>query len=1166
MTERYIGSGRQREGGFPVTHKQDFLAHTDGGDWRHTANHLDLSSPISGLNATTVQEALEIIQGIISSTGSGFCSIGDGYQSFGSYNVGVSTTLEECFESAFNDLRLISGGVILVMSGNYQLTTTVSIPPGITIMGEIGGTMISGVMSNAPMFTVQAAVLSRNIGGNSGSGVIPLSVGSNSEKVKFYNLMLADNLEGSSATMTSVPMISVQKSANFEAERVSFLGKINNGSVLNRLKTSQAVATTSGGITGTSIVLKECFADGIKQLLVNSSSAGNADFIAISNCKVRWFGAESSGYSNSADSAIFSTLCNTSILNSYFVGSGTHTRTVCSFNSTGGSTSNIRVIISGISGTGLSTATGNLIDNQSGTTFQGTLTGNNWASNINSPWYLVVGGADGLNPAGDIYGPNAINYIINLARQSLFEGTVIVNPGTYSVTASATSTENWGNIKIIGNKKGNVYPVFEMDISSTTTDQLGNRFLVLGNHIESINFSSIGSTFNSIRPTFSATTSSTQDVGLTLTVKDCLFKDVSCNLMPLGASQFVDHNGTSVEAVVNFENLYFTQSGNYSNNLSLCCPCPNAINFKNVYFEGFGFALSIGAGYSSDYDCVSPIITFDNVVGAFTNGTVEDAFSISGYSSLVNTITVVNTTAKMFVKNSKFYVSDTFANRTNYVGATKLSTNTYNALIFINCESLSVCNSLINAPNQVYVASSVNYAVTGLKISCTGNITLINNEFYYGACPLYLYGTYASDTIINNIIIDSNKFISTVSRSNYLIYTNLVNASSSFVDTLQLSNNIFKHGGCSAEAEVADGDVEGIGSIVNITARGFDVSAYGNNIYGELYPGVYSSKASLFINTYEANGGNTSLTTKANIYENVIFTIGGVVTSSANDSTSCCNVRSTFVKVQDNVFQFSSKNILDANFSGCLVVDGRKLNDGGIGLVSGNTFSRADILGDLEDLNQGYIKILSSTTITGSITGNVFDSPFFIGGDTNLVKDDTAVGDNWTYNNNKNQTEIINIRGNVGVFGIRSPAETNYTLVGPTASNSFIAFNSAAATEHVMFHLVNTGTETVFKWSVSLNDILPIGAYVTYIQISFDVSANLTTTSTASINVFNNGSLIGNTSGTVTTSGLSLTQAFTSNEVPANPESSCSIDINWNANSSAGRVCTLTALQITYRV
>ena len=260
----FTGSGRQKEGGELATRKQDFNAHYQGNGFRHTAPNIDMSPPIPSLGGATVQQTLEQITTLISSNGTGFISIGnaDGY-GIGTYNMNTvdTPTLANAFTAAFADDRLQNGGIILVLAGTYILTTPVTVPPGITIIGEVGGTLIIGEMTEQSMFIVSSAVKDFRIGGDSGSGTIPLSVGSNVEKVKFFNLMLSDNLNGTAAsggtTMATVPIIALSNAANLELERVSFIGRINNGAVANRPKTYSAVSTVSGGSTGTTLTVKD---------------------------------------------------------------------------------------------------------------------------------------------------------------------------------------------------------------------------------------------------------------------------------------------------------------------------------------------------------------------------------------------------------------------------------------------------------------------------------------------------------------------------------------------------------------------------------------------------------------------------------------------------------------------------------------------------------------------------------------------------------------------------------------------------------------------------------------------------------------------------------------------------------------------------------------------
>ena len=96
MTSRFIGSGRPIEGGLLATAKQDFKAHVEGGDWRHTADQIDLNYSIG--TALTVQDALDNISSDLDNISSDQVFIpilkNGGFEE-GSSTIPVSTTLLE---------------------------------------------------------------------------------------------------------------------------------------------------------------------------------------------------------------------------------------------------------------------------------------------------------------------------------------------------------------------------------------------------------------------------------------------------------------------------------------------------------------------------------------------------------------------------------------------------------------------------------------------------------------------------------------------------------------------------------------------------------------------------------------------------------------------------------------------------------------------------------------------------------------------------------------------------------------------------------------------------------------------------------------------------------------------------------------------------------------
>src|SRR5690606_19256027 len=115
MTTRYIGSDRLKEGGFLATHKQDFNAHVDGGDYQHEASHIVMNPELSDnrMKGATVQETLEKMHDVINSS-TILVTVGHA-DNKGDYNIDdFNDSLKETLETAFADSTLSNGGVVLI--------------------------------------------------------------------------------------------------------------------------------------------------------------------------------------------------------------------------------------------------------------------------------------------------------------------------------------------------------------------------------------------------------------------------------------------------------------------------------------------------------------------------------------------------------------------------------------------------------------------------------------------------------------------------------------------------------------------------------------------------------------------------------------------------------------------------------------------------------------------------------------------------------------------------------------------------------------------------------------------------------------------------------------------------------------------------------------------
>lgn len=1098
----FTGSGRQKEGGELATRKQDFNAHYQGNGFRHTAPNIDMSPVIPSLGGATVQETLEQITTLISSNGTGFISIGnaDGY-AIGTYNMNTvaTPTLANAFNAAFADDRLQNGGIILVLAGTYVLTTSVTVPPGITIIGEVGGTLIIGEMTEQSMFIISSTAKDVRIGGNSGSGTIPLSVGSNVEKVKFFNLMLSDNLNGTVATggtsMATVPMIALNNAANLELERVSFIGRINDGAIANRPKTSSAVSSTSGGSTGTTLTVKDCFFDGLRNAIQFIPQLGDKDYLTVTGCKARTFGTE--GFAVIAfNSFIFASLCNMNITNNHHVGAGTITNTFLGVTITGGTT-NVNVIVSGNTGSASTASLANLVSNVSGVTFNSVITGNSWGNQLNNPWYVVVGGADGDSPLGDIYGPDAINTIFSFAVNSGLDGTVVINPGTYTVTAGASGTTNFLNLKFIGNKKGKAYPVFNLNITDATTDSLGNKFLTFGNHLESIQFNSITST-QSVRPGFSPTSRTAQSAAHTLTVKDCIFTNTSLNIMDTGVGPFSDVLGNTAKLGINVENCYFRQTGAFSDNVSLVAPRVNYFCLRDSHFTGFGYAANIGTATYTPASITDAEYFLENVTMDLTSFTIDD---VAPGAATIDTYLVIddptNFTAKVYMNNCQVLASSSFSSVTPINAS--LDT-TFTKFIYIRADEVIIDNSNFCGPNQTFDVAAVDYVLPCLYIEPLTTVKVTNSRILSGGLPLQIGGTSAFSSAVGTLrdalIVDNCEIMGVSTSITQTVFDIDVDVTSSFFFSgMHLTNNTFISKNSSNPIQVLHTAVTGATydaqGLVQIYCRAMNVYVAGNQIHGQLRlptTNPYTHFGGLVINTFNSDQGSSTTVSVATVSDNRIqIHANNINTVTAANSSQCLWIRGNVAAVHDNFLNLQNSGAASSSFSGCLNMDMRLIGATGDGVVSGNIFSRTGSTGTDTSLARGYIQIASTNTVRGMIVDNSFNSTTYNGSSIDLLEDNSSDANKWVFERNKNQTVEHFIRACSGVFtnGDNSATFDNQLFVPWLGTDVQVFVNSDAlgvSGDTLQVTSLGTSYNINMRWRVNLYEVLPANVHIVSVQ------------------------------------------------------------------------------------
>lgn len=149
-----------------ATDRYDFQSHLDGEnppgftDFRHTADQIDMVTPVIG-GATNVQNSLANVAAFIASqsgAGQGFVTVGDGYDTWhaadGTTNFdpnipSLDILLNPVFDAITNNTavpagfeRIERGGIIIIKAGTYIVNKTINVPPGIFIVGEGYGTKI----------------------------------------------------------------------------------------------------------------------------------------------------------------------------------------------------------------------------------------------------------------------------------------------------------------------------------------------------------------------------------------------------------------------------------------------------------------------------------------------------------------------------------------------------------------------------------------------------------------------------------------------------------------------------------------------------------------------------------------------------------------------------------------------------------------------------------------------------------------------------------------------------------------------------------------------------------------------------------------------------------------------------------------------------------------
>ena len=690
-----------------TTSRNDFEKHWTGIDFRHEAKNIDTNpiliyAPSLPPHDDSVQGALEALLNLIK-LGSDVYSIGDGNQSSGTLTVGADfATIEECFAAALITLRLSSyGGIILLKCGRYNFADTVILPAGISVFGEIGGTIINSTIDK-PIFSVEECP-------GFATDRAPSIEVDGYRCSKFYNLSFFDNFEQNAAVLTSATscFIEIQQGSNVEIKKCAFFGKYA-GTGTSATTTRQAIWVNSASSSSYNTLLNfhNSTILSIQKALTFEIDTTKTNKLIFSNNRAWCSGVIGAAavedrnviYMNGCDAEF----CNNDITFGFTSAMNQSIDAFVYCNSAPTLLSTL--IMTGNEITAMDTTIVNsnnlfLLPNfpNNGEFLKCVITGNVCpGSNDSNDWYLVVG--DGLSTIGDLNGTKALSYIYNYYKQendftaqaaSHLHGeiTIFVKPGLYELdgTDFDTNTSNFA-FKLIGLPDGGNLPRILLNLNSPAAD---GQFIYLGNHIENISFEAAGTYLYYISPTDLFVKPNVGVVGdpamirpiyvKNILIKNCYFNNCGINISNSASTTDTNFNGT-----VCLDNCFFSMAqtltnATYRTAISVQMPNYNII-IKNCATKDTFYGQILNIEGNSTYknndvlvdncffvdkgtDVVGDgnIIYFTNIRSLlFENNNINLSSLATGVSSnaiikVINTDTPTQEQCRAVIKNNFFY-------------------------------------------------------------------------------------------------------------------------------------------------------------------------------------------------------------------------------------------------------------------------------------------------------------------------------------------------------------------------------------------------------------------------------------------------------------------------------------------------------------------------------
>ena len=779
------------------TYRSDFEDHWKGNNFRHTAENIDMSPPLyfSPVHGSTVQDTMAALLGLIQS-GKDFVSIGDGVQSQGTFSVGGSTpTIESCFTAALANVgTAYYGGIILLKSGFYNFSSTVTIPSGICIIGESGGTIINATTDH-PIFDItQCPTYTINRAHN-----IPPTVGVDGYQItRISNLSFFDNYALNAAVLVTGAtscFIKLEQGSNVEIDKCSFFGKYS-GPGSSTTMTRQAIYLNSVGSSyntilsiKNSVILStqkaltfacdstkynkltfsnnRCLCSGI----IGSLVAADRNIVNFNGCDASFcnndikFGVGPSGDANQSVDSFIYCAADPTYLSSLIVTGNTIKTTQ---NPPEASSHNNLIVFAG-----------------AGLNFKNIIFGNSTPDiNNSNTWYLVVG--DGYSTVGDINGTRALSYIYTYYKQennvadvneSNFHEqiTIFVKSGYYLIdgTSFTTTATNFA-FQLIGLPHDGNLPRIKLSITSPA---VGGQPIYLGAHIENISFEADGSYlyFITIMDTFMRV-----DVPIArqMYVKDIIVKN--CYFYNVGIKQAINNSASlsgEVEGVIRIEQCFFSMQSTFSN-------ATVPIQAFAMYFGLANYKLIVkNCGTKGDFYgnflCSAPAAT------AYNNDIIVENCSVNykGYGSIIVIINCRN----IILRENNFSLSNFVAGGSAQAYAISLANDT----LGIPSVTLQQKTAYALIQGNRFVGYDTNSEfLVAYSIQGFSDLDIVDNVL--SACPLGFFidpSTNDASIYPYNINIKSNMFIASSNSYGFCSIVPLTTDPATYYGTVNILNN-----------------------------------------------------------------------------------------------------------------------------------------------------------------------------------------------------------------------------------------------------------------------------------------------------------------------------------------------------------------------------------------